>query len=269
MRVGRVFLAGDAAHIHSPAGGQGMNTGMQDGYNLAWKLKLAIEGVGNADALLDSYHQERHPVAVSVVEGTARMLRQGTQTQGFKRMVRDAALSFFTHVPAFQKFAATKLSELMIQYNSSKLIRYEGMWIGGGFTPGSRPRDTAIQTLDGKPDSLWLKLLHTGYTLLLFPGIDPTDDVVSTMNQLAEAAQVVRPDTRIVGLWPGYFPPTGTQGAIDWYRDTQGLAHDDWGVGQDPAWCLVRPDQFIAARSQPADVTGLVEAFAEVVKRSR
>jgi len=61
-RLGRVFPAGDSAHIHSPAGGQGMNTGMQDAYNLAWKLALAVRGRGTEE-LLESYHAERHPVA--------------------------------------------------------------------------------------------------------------------------------------------------------------------------------------------------------------
>ena len=66
-RTGRAFLAGDAAHVHSPAGGQGMNTGMQDAFNLAWKLAAVVRGAGN-DALLDSYHAERHPVAAHVIE---------------------------------------------------------------------------------------------------------------------------------------------------------------------------------------------------------
>src|SRR6202043_1620639 len=61
-RVGRVFIAGDAAHVHSPAGAQGLNTGLQDAYNLAWKLALVVSGRAGA-ALLDSYADERVPVA--------------------------------------------------------------------------------------------------------------------------------------------------------------------------------------------------------------
>ena len=61
-RAGRVFLAGDAAHVHSPAGGQGMNTGMQDACNLAWKLAMVIRGVANAEPLLESYNLERSAV---------------------------------------------------------------------------------------------------------------------------------------------------------------------------------------------------------------
>ncbi|MFB7381303.1 FAD-dependent monooxygenase, partial [Kitasatospora purpeofusca] len=73
-RVGRVFLAGDAAHIHPPTGAQGMNTGVQDAHNLAWKLALALRGVA-AEGLLDSYHAERHPVGAEVVGRTVRHAR--------------------------------------------------------------------------------------------------------------------------------------------------------------------------------------------------
>ena len=62
-RVGRIFLLGDASHIHSPAGGQGMNTGLQDAFNLGWKLKLLANGQGDAEAIAESYFAERHPVA--------------------------------------------------------------------------------------------------------------------------------------------------------------------------------------------------------------
>jgi 2-polyprenyl-6-methoxyphenol hydroxylase-like FAD-dependent oxidoreductase len=73
---GRVFLAGDAAHIHPPTGAQGMNTGIQDAYNLGWKLALTLQG-GAADRLLDSYHAERHPVGEEVVGRTVRHARGG------------------------------------------------------------------------------------------------------------------------------------------------------------------------------------------------
>ncbi len=68
-RAKRVFVAGDAAHIHSPAGGQGLNTGVQDAVNLGWKLAQVINGISR-DALLDTYHTERHPVAARVLENT-------------------------------------------------------------------------------------------------------------------------------------------------------------------------------------------------------
>jgi 2-polyprenyl-6-methoxyphenol hydroxylase-like FAD-dependent oxidoreductase len=76
-RVDRVFLAGDAAHVHSPAGGQGMNTGIQDAYNLGWKVGQVFSGA--PDALLDTYEEERLPVAASLLGITTKLHRQGSQ----------------------------------------------------------------------------------------------------------------------------------------------------------------------------------------------
>jgi len=73
-RVGRVFLAGDAAHCHSPAGGQGMNAGLQDAANLGWKLAAAVHGWA-PDGLLDSYHTERYPIGRAVLRGSGALLR--------------------------------------------------------------------------------------------------------------------------------------------------------------------------------------------------
>jgi 2-polyprenyl-6-methoxyphenol hydroxylase-like FAD-dependent oxidoreductase len=271
MRVGRIFLSGDAAHIHSPAGGQGMNTGMQDAYNLAWKLKLLVQGVADPEAVAESYQQERHPVAVSVVEGTAKLLRTGLQSQnsGFRRFVRDTVLSVVTHIPAFQHFAATRLSELNIEYTHSGLIRSHGSWvgIGDGFLPGTRPRDAAIQTRDGKTSSLWSLLLAGRYTLLAFPGVNMEPQSLKTITELAEALQIMRPDAQVIGLWPGYTPPAPTATNLTWVRDFQTHAHAAYGVSTDPAWCLIRPDQYLAARSQPANVRELVEALAPIAIR--
>ena len=75
-RIGRIFLAGDAAHVHSPAGGQGMNTGIQDAYNLAWKLSAVLNGADGA--LLDTYEEERLPIAASMLGITTRLHRQAT-----------------------------------------------------------------------------------------------------------------------------------------------------------------------------------------------
>jgi 2-polyprenyl-6-methoxyphenol hydroxylase-like FAD-dependent oxidoreductase len=73
-RVGRIFLLGDASHFHSPAGGQGMNTGMQDAFNLGWKLKMLTSGRGDEESIAESYFEERHPVAEKVVRDTSAPL---------------------------------------------------------------------------------------------------------------------------------------------------------------------------------------------------
>jgi len=86
-RHGRVFLAGDAAHVHSPMGGQGMNTGIQDGANLAWKLDLALGGAD--DAILDTYQSERHPIGRRVLFQSGAMMRAVTLRPALARWARD------------------------------------------------------------------------------------------------------------------------------------------------------------------------------------
>ena len=87
--VGRIFLAGDAAHIHSPAGGQGMNTGLQDSYNLAWKLELVLKGAADPN-LLESYNAERHAVAQSVLKMTDFLTKVNTLRSPLAIHIRDA-----------------------------------------------------------------------------------------------------------------------------------------------------------------------------------
>lgn len=97
-RVGRIFLAGDAAHVHPPTGGQGLNTSVQDAYNLGWKLAAVIAGA--ADALLDSYEQERRPIAAGVLGLSVKLLdaakqgdmRRGRQTQQLELRYDDSLL---------------------------------------------------------------------------------------------------------------------------------------------------------------------------------
>ena len=86
-KVGRVFLAGDAAHVHSPAGGQGMNTGIQDAYNLGWKLGSVLQGA--PDPLLDTYEEERLPVAANVLGVSTRLYRQITSHTDEDKVRRD------------------------------------------------------------------------------------------------------------------------------------------------------------------------------------
>ncbi|MFL6135897.1 MAG: FAD-dependent oxidoreductase [Nocardioidaceae bacterium] len=102
-RAGRLLLAGDAAHVHSPAGGQGMNTGIQDGYAL---------GQAIANGTLDDYQEKRRPVAERVVAFTDRMTRIATTRQPAARSARNTVLALLGRVPAFRTRLATELAEL-------------------------------------------------------------------------------------------------------------------------------------------------------------
>ncbi|MFI0444521.1 FAD-dependent monooxygenase [Actinomadura sp. 6N118] len=116
-RAGRVFLAGDAAHVHSPAGGQGMNTGIQDAVALAARLGAVLRD--NAPvASLDAYEAERRPVAVKVVAFTDRMTRVATARNAPQRRLRNVVLRVLDRIPAVNRTMAMNLSELAVDPTS-------------------------------------------------------------------------------------------------------------------------------------------------------
>ncbi|WP_405854596.1 FAD-dependent monooxygenase [Streptomyces sp. NBC_00090] len=116
-RVGRVFLAGDAAHVHSPAGGQGMNTGLQDAANLSWKLTAVLRGEApDPEALLDSYQSERHPVGTAVLRSSGAIVRLAMARTPLARAARATAARFLNTVGPASARAMGMISGLGIAY---------------------------------------------------------------------------------------------------------------------------------------------------------
>jgi len=129
--VGRVFLAGDAAHIHSPAGAQGMNTGIQDGYNLAWKLAWVINGNASSE-LLATYNEERLPNAETLTRTTDRMFGFAASPEPVKMFTR---LYVFPYIAQFlfsldpvKKFIFPRISQIGINYEDGSLSKGEGQF---------------------------------------------------------------------------------------------------------------------------------------------
>jgi 2-polyprenyl-6-methoxyphenol hydroxylase-like FAD-dependent oxidoreductase len=114
-RDGRVLLAGDAAHVHSPAGGQGMNTSIGDAANLGWKLAATVQGWA-PDGLLDTYHAERHPVGRQVLRTSGAMLRIGLTGPPAIVAARNMVAAVATRTPFAPRFLAGALSGLSISY---------------------------------------------------------------------------------------------------------------------------------------------------------
>jgi 2-polyprenyl-6-methoxyphenol hydroxylase-like FAD-dependent oxidoreductase len=120
-RAGRVFLAGDAAHVHSPAGGQGMNTGMQDAFNLAWKLALVVHGDAAEEPLLSSYSTERSAVGRQVLADAGRLTAAALLQGEWLQSIRNHVASLLLGLGPVRNAMTQKLAELSIGYPESPL----------------------------------------------------------------------------------------------------------------------------------------------------
>jgi 2-polyprenyl-6-methoxyphenol hydroxylase-like FAD-dependent oxidoreductase len=135
-RWGRAFLCGDAAHVHSPAGGQGMNTGMQDSFNLGWKLAAVAHGCAS-EALLDSYSTERSAVGDQELANTQRLTKAATLRNPVARVVRNALGHLLLGLSPIQHAVAENMTEISIGYPNSPLNVGSAHGLGGPL-PGQR-----------------------------------------------------------------------------------------------------------------------------------
>ena len=248
MRVGRVFLAGDAAHIHSPAGGQGMNTGIQDAFNLAWKLALVEQGAV-PDELLDSYQQERHPVAEGVLRDTDLAMRAVTLHNAGAETLRNWLLSSVSGLGPLQQRIVSGIAELSVSYRSSPIVEDTGG--SGSLRAGDRVPDTPlIEGTSGAATSLLTVLADTRHTLWLLAGPSPSQ---SELRALAEMRQQVEAH---YGTWVAvHLALVTTPSDLSWYGsvylDADGALYRRFG--DTPMLCLIRPDGYLAFRGRSGD----------------
>jgi hypothetical protein len=151
-RQGRVLLAGDAAHVHAPFGGQGMLTGLGDAENLAWKLALVVRGLAG-DSLLDTYQAERRPLATQVLRGSTAATKVNIAGSGPGRFLRDRVLVPIFNVPRIQRWTTYTTSQLWVSYRRGPLGGR-----GGRPRPGDRIPDLACERADGSPTRLYAEL---------------------------------------------------------------------------------------------------------------
>ncbi len=250
FRHGRVLLAGDAAHIHSPAGGQGMNTGMQDAFNLAWKLSLLARGKGEENAVLDSYHAERSPVAEQVLADSGRMIRSNFVRNRFVQIVRDRVVQVASHSDFVKRKMAGALSGLGIHYAPGTFVAADDTWAEDwrphGYAPGWRPRDVVVFRSQ-EPVSLFSEWGPPRFTLVLFSGKKPIYRDVDRLASVALTAEGWGDLIKVVRVWSGDEAPDAT-----WLVDPHGAAHTRFGADLS-AFYLIRPDGYVALRSQPAE----------------
>lgn len=167
-RSGRVLLAGDAAHVCSPAQGHGMNSGLQDAFNLAWKLALVCQG-HCSPALLDSYEAERRPVAEMIVASGDTAERAQGEKDPAKRSARDATLRTLFADPTSRHHEAVAEAELDIDYCRSPIVMGDQHDTLG---PGQRFPDTIEMSLaSGETGMLHERTFRAGHTLLIIGGL--------------------------------------------------------------------------------------------------
>jgi 2-polyprenyl-6-methoxyphenol hydroxylase-like FAD-dependent oxidoreductase len=236
-RSGRILLAGDAAHIHSPAGGQGMNTGIQDAVNLSWKLALVSTGRAHA-ALLDSYQAERHPVGAAVIRQTNIMTKVMAST-GAAAQLRNIGLFLLGHSTALGDAIMSDLAEVTINYRTSPIVEDHGRQRSAAVHPGDHLSEVAGLTHpDGTPAFLGDLLQHPGHAILLRGQDRATADALSA--NLSDLGTV----TPVIADAGG-----AVRGSI---VDAAGEFGKRYGIS-DNGMVVIRPDGYIGMIARPAD----------------
>ncbi|CAB3652780.1 FAD-dependent monooxygenase [Trinickia soli] len=257
LRTQRVFLAGDAAHVHSPAGAQGMNTGIQEALNLGWKLARCVAGEAG-EPLIDTYQLERHPIERDVLRQTAFITQLAEAERGPMKLLRERVMPVLAAFGPLRDAARLMVSELAIQYRRSPLTLERVL--DGGPRAGERAPDALVHVVDGPlgraPGTGRLYDLHDPGLFSLFvlvslpAGTEAMLDATGTLvlppveadPELDRLISSVERTLRgVVRIWRVTDASEG---------EAPSLLHA-YGRTR-PAFYLVRPDGYICARGRPA-----------------
>ncbi|MGV3639747.1 MAG: FAD-dependent monooxygenase, partial [Adhaeribacter sp.] len=257
LRQGRCFLVGQAAQVHNPIGGQGLNSGLQDAYNLAWKLALVVHQTA-AEDLLDTYQQERLPLARKTVRATDLALNFLTGSNALTAFSRKHLLPLvlrkaFRYNP-LRSQVFRLLSQTGIAYPHSPLsvaAKGSNHFPGPAPQPGDRVPYAPVYLPDlGGRRSLYELLRSPYFTLLVFKSSFSTDRAEQLVEELDQALEAAFPDLLVtVLLYP---------------HEKNNALFEQFGIVED-AFYLVRPDNYIAFRSQPAQVSSLLDYLQDTL----
>jgi 2-polyprenyl-6-methoxyphenol hydroxylase-like FAD-dependent oxidoreductase len=284
-RKERAFLIGDAAHIHSPALGQGMNTGMQDAFNLAWKLALVEKGAAS-EKLLDTYQSERHPVGANLLKTTDAVTRLATIRSPLAAGVRNTLMHLLAAHEVVQHRALKNLSMLGVNYRHSSIVGEHrgtaggakqsaspagnvsgaltnfGAWLdfNHGPLPGDRAPDAYVTGADDDQARRLFPVMANGcHNLLLFAGLKPTAACYKAMKETAASVSSRYGDfVKIHFVVVGEEAPAELGKADDILFDSDHSFHHLYGA-ESQCLYLIRPDGYVGYRSQPLEIAHLIE----------
>ncbi|WP_454062374.1 FAD-dependent monooxygenase [Candidatus Nitrospira salsa] len=276
-RRGRVFLAGDAAHIHSPAGGQGMNTGIQDAFNLGWKLALVNQGL-SPESLLDSYEVERRPIAASILAGTHWGTKMMTVGHPLMRWGRNHLASLLNQFPTIQDRIVKAVAELDTRYPDSDIIidqishhnwgfsRRKNLFSNRESRPCAGERAPNVILSSETPHEyhcLFDVFQHQHHTLLFFQGLNRNAPSIQEFNALHSGF-----DTRFSHLVHSVFVTINSiqpHISVAYIRDSNGVVHRRYGADQCCVY-VIRPDGYVGYTSQPTTRRSLEKYFSHLFR---
>lgn len=252
-RRGRVFLAGDAAHVHSPAGAQGMNTGIQDAWNLGWKLALVARGMAD-QSLLSSYEAERFPAGLFVLRFTDRLFAIASSSNPLVRVLRTRVVPRTApaalRVGAARAFGFRTISQLGVHYRGSPAVSEGRPRLRRGPKAGDRLPDGEI-VVDGRWSWLQEELDPAKLSLLLCGSLNDWGAVEppAFLDRYGELVVVHR---------------VSRAGGSNVLLDREGVVLTRLGGGGAMQY-LVRPDGYIGYRCAGTDFSGLESYLADLL----
>lgn len=261
FRDGRVFLAGDAAHIHSPTGGQGITTCLQDAVNLSWKLARVLKGASTE--LLDTYEEERFPHAEEVLRETDRTTTIFFSKSPWIRFFRDFAVLPVLKLTIVQRLMFEKLAQLHVNYRKSSLSQQDiaGWLARPKLRAGDRAPDVALHLVDSDQDTTLFQILTSFRPVVLFaPGLG--DGSLTRAQGLLDALRKLDLEAFALLRDPAQPMNAPNPSVLDTYGDVYRV------YGCTPgSLLLIRPDGHLGLVQKPLNQAALIDYLHKICDR--